>query len=378
MERRAADRGVDAPNYFVGDYDYWVAAPRDEPIVRSILARIATGGRMQLSMRREPDAFSSFGALAHGYIVARNRRSGEYVGVCERVVREVFVNGEPRALAYLGGLRVVPGFRHRLLVLRGGFEAVRQMLVAPGDLPWSLTSIMSDNASARRLLGANLKGMPRYEPVGEFSTFALLPGGKSDCEQADPSDLPGIADLLMRQGARGQFASCWRTATLEAFARNGWLSARDFFVVRSPRGDIRACAALWDQSAQRQLVVAGYSPWLRRTRPLINLAARVTGSPPLPAPGEPLRAAYLSHVAIGDDAADDLTTLLDAVRAEARHRGLHVVFAGWPSGHTHAAVLRTFARRREYRSQLYVVRWPEDEAPRLDPALLAAPEVALL
>ena len=43
MERRAADRGVDAPNYYVGDYDYWVAAPRDEPMVRSILARIATG-----------------------------------------------------------------------------------------------------------------------------------------------------------------------------------------------------------------------------------------------------------------------------------------------------------------------------------------------
>ena len=376
MERRTADRGVNAPNYSVGDYDYWVAAPRDEAIVRAIFARIATGGRMQLSFRREPDALVSFGSLAHGYIVARNRRSGEYVGVCERVVREVFVNGEARALPYLAGLRVVPGFRHRRLVLRGGFEAVRQLLTEPGDLPWSLTSIMSDNANARRLLGANLKGMPRYEPVGEFSTFALLPSGEAELERATEADLPAIAELLLRHGARSQFAAAWRSQTLFEFAQHGWLKPSDYFVVRDG-GAIRACAALWDQSAQRQLVVAGYAPWLRRTRPVINLASRLTGSPRLPAPGEPLRAAYLSLVAVDDDAAGDLATLLAAARAEARRRKLHVVFAGWPSAHVHAAQLRALAGRREYRSQLYVVRWPEDPAPAFDDRP-AAPEVAFL
>jgi len=367
---------VNAPNYSVGDYDYWVAAPHDEAIVRAIFARIAPGGRMQLSFRREPDAFASFGSLHHGYIVARNRRSGEYVGVCERVVREVFVNGEARALPYLAGLRVVPGFRHRLLVLRGGFEAVRRLLTLPGDMPWSLTSIMSDNVGARRLLGANLRGMPRYEPVGEFSTFALLPAGRAELERSTEADLPAIAALLMRHAARSQFAACWRAQVLLDYARQGWLKPSDYFVVRDG-GAIRACAALWDQSAQRQLVVAGYSPWLRRTRPVINLASRLTGSPRLPAPGEPLRAAYLSLVAVDDNASGDLELLLSGARAEARRRGLHVVLAGWPSTHVHAAQLRTLAGRREYRSQLYVVRWPEDAAPALD-GRTAAPEVALL
>ncbi len=247
--------------------------------------------------------------------MARNRRSGEYVGVCERVVREVFVNGEARALPYLAGLRVVPGFRHRRLVLRGGFEAVRQLLTEPGDLPWSLTSIMSDNANARRLLGANLKGMPRYEPVGEFSTFALLPSGKTELERATEADLPAIAELLLRHGARSQFAACLAHRRHCSSSRSsGWLKPSDYFVVRDG-GAIRACAALWDQSAQRQLVVAGYAPWLRRTRPVINLASRLTGSPRLPAPGEPLRAAYLSLVAVDDDASGDLAT---AARRRAR------------------------------------------------------------
>jgi hypothetical protein len=218
-------------------------------MVRDILARIATAGRMRLSFRREPDALQSYSSMAQGYILARNRRTGEYVGICERVVREAFVNGEIRALPYLAGLRVVRGFRHRLLVLRGGFEAVRRLLVAPEDLHWALTSIMSDNPIARRVLGAGLKGMPNYEPVGEFSTFALLPGGHADCERARDTDLPELSALLMRHGARRQFAACWRTETLETFARNRWLVPSDYFVVRDADGRIRACAAVWDQAA---------------------------------------------------------------------------------------------------------------------------------
>ena len=378
MERRVIDRGVSDPVYSVGDYDYWVATRQDEPTVRDILARIATGGRMRLSFRREPDALQSYSSLAQGYILARNRHSGEYVGICERVVREAFVNGEIRPLPYLAGLRVVRGFRHRLLVLRGGFEAVRRLLGGPEDLPWALTSIMSDNPIARRVLGASLKGMPHYEPVGEFSTFALLPGGHADCERARDTDLPEISALLMRHGARRQFAACWRNETLETFARNRWLVPNDYFVLRDANGRIRACAAVWDQSAQRQLVIAGYSPWVRRLRPVINLSAGIIRQPRLPPPGERLRAAWLSHVAVDEDAGEDLQLLLGAARAEAKRRGLHVIFTGWPSGHPFAERARRLARGREYRSQLYVVRWQEHEAPHLDGSLPVAPELALL
>jgi len=378
MERRAVDRGVNTSTYSVGDYDYWVATRQDEPMVRDILARIATAGRMRLSFRREPDALQSYSSLAQGYILARNRRSGEYVGICERVVREAFVNGEIRALPYLAGLRVVRGFRHRLLVLRGGFEAVRRLLAEPEDLPWALTSIMSDNPIARRVLGAGLKGMPHYQPVGEFSTFALLPGGKAECDRARDNDLPELAALLMKHGARRQFAACWRAETLATFERNRWITPQDYFVVRDADGRIRACAALWDQSAQRQLVVAGYSPWLRRLRPVINVGAHLARQPRLPPTGERLRAAWLSHVAVDEDAGEDLQRLLGAARAEAKRRGLHVIFTGWPSGHPFAERARQLARRREYRSQLYVVRWPEHAAPQLDASLPVAPELALL
>ena len=369
---------MSVPRFSAGDFDYWVAGREDEPTVRDILARVATSGRIQLSFQREPDAYGAvFGACAEDFILARNRRSGEYVGVCERVVRETFVNGSIQRLPYLAALRVAPGYRHRLLVLRGGFEAVRQLLGNDGELPFSLTSIMSDNAVARRVLSANLRGMPRYEPVGEMSTFVLAAHGSGEVEHASESDLPQIAAALLRSAAELQFASAWTLDTLRAAHAAGWLRAEDFLVLRRD-GVIRACAALWDQSAYRQVVVAGYAPWLRRTRPLINGAATLLGLPRLPAPGGRLRCAYLSHLAVDDAAPEDLLGLIALVRAEARRRGIELVLLGQASDHPLAAWLRKLRRQREFRSQLYVVRWPEDSAPELDPNLRVAPELALL
>ena len=350
-------------------------------MVRSILARVATGGDIQLSFQREPDAFgANFGALSQDFVVAHQHVPGAApvaVGVCERVVREAFVNGKRRRLPYLAALRVLPGFRNQVRALRGGFEALRSLCGDERDLPWSLTSIMSDNATARRVLGANLRGMPLYEPVGELSTFALTAQGNAEPDRATDIDLPRIADLLLRQGARSQFATVWTHDSLRAAVSAGWLRAKDFLVLRRD-GAIRACVALWDQSASRQLVVSGYSPWLRRARPLINCAALVSGLPRLPVAGGALRAAYLSHLAVDEAAPEDLLALIAVARAEARRRGLSLLFLGLATDHPFAAWARKLRRQREFRSQLYRVRWPESPAPELDPSLRLSPELALL
>jgi hypothetical protein len=241
---------------------------------------------------------------------------------------------------------------------------------------------MSDNVNAQRLLGANLRGMPRYEPAGELATFAVPPGGALRAERASAADLPGIAALLMENAARTQFATAWTAGTLQSYAEAGWLRPEDYFVIRHD-GRIRACAAVWDQSAHRQVVVAGYSPWLGRSRRLINAGAKLLGIPRLPAPGEALRCAFWAHVGLsGDGQAGhekaDLGALLDSARHEIGNRGLDTLLAGWAATDPLCDVLRDRARRREYRSQLYLVRWPETPAPPLESARRVAPELALL
>jgi hypothetical protein len=322
-----------------------------------------------LSLAREPDAFAAdFGlSRSHGFIIAREHAGGAAIGVCERSVRDAFVDGEVRRLPYLGALRVTPAYRHRIRVLRSGFEAVRALLQEPfdlaPDLPFALTSITADNAAARRVLGAGLPGLPSYRPVGELSTFALrtkayaMPDG---VEQATDKDIPAIAVLLQRVYRRYQLAPVWRAADLERLLAVGGLRIEDFLIARRGPG-VCACLAVWDQSKVKQTVIQDYAPWLRRLRPLVNLAAPLTSMPRLPPPGSALRQVYLSHVAVEDDEPAVFRALLRAGSALARRRGFEVALMGFASGHPFAALVRR-QRAAEYRSLLHLAHWTDGSA----------------
>jgi hypothetical protein len=342
-----------------------IAQREDDADIRRLLRENALGGWVRLALAREPDAAAAdFGlSRSHGFIIARERDSGAAIGVCERSVRDAFVDGEIRRLPYLGALRVAPAYRHRIRVLKSGFAAVRTLLQEASDLPFALTSITADNAAARRVLCAGVPGLPSYRPVGELSTFALRTSGKTipdAVEHATPRDRPAIAALLQRVYRRFQFAPVWRATDLERLIAVGGLRIDDFLIVRRGTG-VSGCLAIWDQSSVKQTVVQGYAPWLRRLRPLVNLAAPFTAMPRLPPPGSALNQVYLSHIAIEDDEPAVFRSLLEAGLSLARRRGFEVALIGFASGHRFAALVRR-QRAAEYRSLLHLVHWPDGSA----------------
>jgi hypothetical protein len=343
-----------------------VATREDDADIRRLLRENPLGGWIRLSREREPDAFAvDFGLnQSHGLIIARERATGEAIGICERSVRDAFVDGEVRHLPYLGSLRVAPTHRHRIRVLRGGFAAVRSLLGQRSELPFALTAITANNAAAQRVLCAGLPGLPRYVPAGTLATFALrttLGAAPPEVEQAMPDDLPAIAVLLQRSYRCFQFAPVWTASDLKWLVATGGLRCEDFLVIRRGQG-VRACLAVWDHSRVRQTVVRGYSRWLGRLRPLVNLLAPLAGMPQLPRVGSPLHQVYLSHVAVEGDDPADFHSLLDAGLTRARRRGFEVALTGFASEHPIAAILQ---RRRAavYRSLLYTVHWDDGAAP---------------
>jgi hypothetical protein len=348
-----------------GNLIFSVAQREDDADIRRLLRENPLGGWVRLSLEREPNAFAAdFGlSRSHGFIVARERETNEAIGICERSVRDAFIDGEVRRLPYLGALRVAPSYRHRIRVLRDGFAAVRALLEQPNDLPFALTSITADNAAARRLLCANLPGLPSYRPFRQLSTFALRPRAKAmphGIEPATPADLPAIAVLLQRCYRKFQLAPVWTTVELERLMAAGGLRIEDFLIVRRGPG-VSACLTVWDQSSVKQTVVRGYAPWLGRLRPLVNLAAPCLASPRLPPRGSALRQVYLSHVAVEDNDATAFRALLQAGLTVARWRGFEVALIGLATNHSFAAVARG-RRAVEYRSLLHLVHWPDGAA----------------
>jgi hypothetical protein len=361
LERTVAESGVSDREIVVGPVRYAVAGRTDEGELRRLLRSNATDGWIRLAFAREPDAFAAAAIMGpfHGYIIARDLRTLEPVGMCEWSARECFIDGEPRLLAYLGALRVAPRYRHRLSVLKGGFTAVQRLLHNERATPYALTAIAADNHVALRLLGANLAGLPSYRPLKSVSTFALRPRSTSVrpiVERARADDLPAIADCLDRSYREYQFAPVWRARDLADPKLCPGLKPEDFLVVR--RGsDIAACVALWDQGAFKQTIVDGYAGRVSRLRPAINLAAPFLRTPRLPAAGEALQQVYLSHLAVPDDDGDTFHALVDASLAEAQRRGHALALLGLATRHPLADWLRRHYRPREYRAWLHLVQW---------------------
>jgi hypothetical protein len=278
----------------------------------------------------------------------------------------VHVDGRPTRLGYLGALRVNRQFRHRLRILRDGYASVRQLAGAASTSFW-YTSIAADNEPARRLLEANLRGMPRYRRLGEMVTLALprsrgRPRGL--WRPLAAAEVEAMCALHNASAARFQFSPALTPALVE---RTG---AR-FFVHPAVDG-IASSMALWNQQAYKQVVARGYRQPLATALPLYNAWARLARRVSLPPLHGRLDQSYLAFLADGNAAPSDLVALLQDALAicpsEVLTLGLH-------SAHPALPALRRAFKPACYRTLIYAVSF--DELPELD-GRPVQPEVAVL
>ncbi|HET7219922.1 MAG TPA: hypothetical protein VFJ02_17815 [Vicinamibacterales bacterium] len=362
-------------------FDIDVATAADDGEIRRLLRESAFAGRVSLSLEREPDSrlAAAIEGDAHEQLVARERRSGRVAGIAGRAFRDVFVNGAPSRVAYLGQLRIDARFRRSRGLLDAGFEFCRQ---SHGGL-LHLASIVADNEPARRLLSRAVDGWPRFDAIDTLVTLAIpvrhvrqRPGG-IDLQPASPEWRAEILGCLARNGRRYQFYPQWKDEHFDSPRLRG-LSLSDFTVAVSG-GRAIGCLAVWDQRAFKQAIVRGYAGRLARWRPVVNLLSPWLRTPRLPAVGLPLEFAYLSHVAVDEDDDNVLVALVRDACVRASARGLEYIALGLPArSPVLSAVERSFAHRR-YESLLYAVTWPDVEAvaASLD-GRPANPEIALL
>jgi hypothetical protein len=345
-----------------------LATHADDPELRRLLRDNPMDGEIQVSLEREPNAFLAaiVEGEPHHTVVAREPATGRIVGMGTRATWNAFVNGKPCRLGYLSQLRVDRTFRGRRRLLAAGYEALRE-LRAPDEAPFDITSIIADNETARRLLAAGVPGLPRYRELSGFVTL-VLPTVRGQRQRARVRIEPGrlgwmaeVADCLERNRRRYQAAPFFTAAELLSPERSRGLAPRDFRLATSD-GRVVGCLALWDQSGFKQVVVRGYAPRLARWRPWINRLSWALGTPRLPAPGEPLPHAYISHVAVDDDDPETFRALLESAHSEACARRYAYVVIGLAAEHPWLPWLERRFRLRHYASVLYTVDWGEGAA----------------
>ena len=351
------------------DIRFEPARPEDEPELRRVMRETAMDGTIRLAFAREPNFYAAAAVEGpvHQAIVARDPE-GRVVGLCSRSTRPLWVDRTPTQVGYLSALRLEEAYRGRRQMLQRGFDAVRALAQADPATTLHMTTIFEDNAPAIRFLGANLEGFPRYRRIGTVRTLALptwrrqrVPAGLALRPGVD-ADLPQLAALLHSELRRHPLAPVWTEADLRDPALCRGLRPSDFTVAERD-GRLVGCVALWDQTAYKQSIVMGYEGGLGTFRGLVNLAAPLLNVPRLPAPGEAVPYATLSHLAAEDD--DELPLSL-ALVAYASNRAIGAGYSWLTLGVGDGDPLGDEVKRHygaiEVRAALFLVSWPEGHA----------------
>jgi len=342
-----------------GRLTWTLARPADDAAIRRLLRENPMGGSIQLTFEREPDYFQGAGlagAEDQTVLVSFGDRLAA-VGRCIR--RPCWMDGEIRSVGYLSELRLDASARGRFEILRAGYRFFQQtQRDAPAD--FYFTSIASDNTRARRVLESGVRGLPRYEFLGELITL-LIPvprGARASAFRtvaATADRLPELLEMLNQQARRCQLAAVWTEPMLRALAHHG-LPLESFRLVFD--GDrIVACGALWDQRSFRQTVVRRYARPLALVRPFLNFAAFFFGTPRLPPAGTSLAQAFLSPLALAEGCEDLLPEMLPSFFPVAAGLALEFVTLALPSGDPRLPRLQRRYRPRLWPCRLYRVLW---------------------
>lgn len=293
------------------------ASPADDAEIRSLLEIVPMEGTVRIGFTREPSYFTYPDPAGASERTLLARVAGKLACLGALSEREVWLDGRPSRVGYLGGLRMAPDVREAPRVLREGYARFMEYARASDAGAW-FTSIASDNPRARRVLESRRLGLPAYTPIADLVTCVIPVKRrvKEDRRMESPEDRDELDAFLNREAMGFQLGLTWNAARWDALARDGF-GLRQMRVIRR-KGRIVAAAGVWNQTKWKQVMVHGYAPWLERLRPLINLASRCRGTPGFPPPGRTIPMASVFPFAIDSGEVSALPELWTSIEAAAR------------------------------------------------------------
>lgn len=361
---------------------FQVANAIHEAMLRDISRASSMPGWVRIAFGRDPDFFHAVGVQGKTNEVLIATEGDAVVGMGSRSTRPVYVNGDRLETGYLGGLRLQPDVRGTGTLGRG-YAALKVLHVA-NPVPFYLTTVIESNRAVRTLLTSGRAGLPHYRDCGRYVTYAIsmnrrprrFSSSATIC-RGDEIGVQPILSFLNEVGRQRQFFPVIEAADVGSdYLRQ--FNPSDFRVAM--RGaDIAGVATTWDQRAFKQNIVDGYSAVASMCRPAVNVALRVAGFQPLPAPGQGLDVLPVAFHCVRNDDPNIMRALLETLYREQQCGPQHFLILGLHERDPLREAMSSFLSFR-YISRLYLVCWEDglDIVKSLDPVRIPHLEVATL
>lgn len=344
------DRNV--PSCQLSRAEFVRATEADDGEIRALLRTVPMDGKLQIGFEREPsyDACPAPAGIEENTLVAR--RYGKLLSVGSWSMRDVWLEGEPKCIGYLHGLRMAPGTTGSMRVLRDGYARLAEDVKNKAAVGW-FTSVDANNTRARRVFESRASGLPHYRRMAEYLTRVMpVPRQGALLRESAVAEVD-VTEFLQSEGSRHDLALIWNEDRWLALKRNGF-TLDNVSVVRR-EGRIVAVAGVWDQSAWKQIVIHGYPTWMQRLRPLLPIVTKCLGWPGLPSAGcrVPLATVFPFAVARGEE--HSLAELWCGVESIARAKGIEWLGLGLDASDPLWQKVRMRRAGLSYRTILYSV-----------------------
>lgn len=276
-------------------------------------------GAIRLAYCRNPNFFDSLSVLGqkNNVGVAIDVAKQKVVGFGVRSIKNVYINDKVESVGYLSNLRLMEEYRGTRALIKG-FKYLEK-LHQDQHCSFYLTTIMSDNKLAKRLLTTDRAGLPHYHYWGKYNTYLIAANDRKKIKAhlnitidlALPTDLTDIVKFLQNEGKNKQFFPFYdKQDLLSDSGMLRGLSLKNILIAKMNQ-EIVGLLGLWDQNNFKQITINGYNAWLGTLRPIYNLIAKIKGSPKLEPPGSLLNLYYGAMVVVKNNDSNIFEMLLN-------------------------------------------------------------------
>lgn len=345
---------------------YMLATPNEDAALKALLRENAVPSWVSMSIEREPSYFAGCNRFGRDWAVIACDEDGNPVGMYACAEQSVYCNGSPNEIGYIGALRVNHGYRNRIRILRDGFSSIPRFSQLKPPRFW-YTAIASDNERARRVLTANLPGMPKYHYINDLMTIAIASSRQKRHGLWRPirvEEMDSVISYYNGHAQQYQFAPALDPKSL--------LQTGARFFVFEQNGKISGTMALWNQQPYKQIVAKAYRSPLQQLLPLYNTYALLSRRVPLPSLNRPLDQTYQAFLAITPNSESDLVRVMEDALSLCP---TSVMTLGLHASNPWLRVLTRYFKPLTYRTGIYTVSY--DDNVLLD-GRPAQPEVAVL
>lgn len=324
--------------------------------------------RLQIHFDRSPDIFTIPKLTSYRNVPLGLFHDDHLIGCAVASYQKRYINGALTDVIYLGNMHVIERGTGHIFLKKLSERVVQKMKDRP-EVKYLYAYVMEGNRPADKLarlgeLDSRWAGSVSMSTILTIKPIAL--DSKYTVRKAEMADVDQIVALLSDEYRQQWLApEMSKKRFLQNLKNRQNIGIKNYFLAIRNNEVVGTCLA-WDMTPFKKNRIWFHGFRMGLIRFGYHIAARLTGNPPLPKPGEAVKDVTIAEYAVRDRDPKIMEALLRFVYREYRRKGYQAVIFGCDSHDPIIKATKPFISR-EVRSRVIITPLQENSKRNLIP-----------